>query len=120
MNGAKATSRSTVAVGVQILLWVWLVVLSILVGTGHRTMAGLADRAHVDSSQRQVQVLQARIAELADSVHMLETQPELARSDEHTSELKSLMRNSYAGFCLKTTNKKSRNNIDIDRIQITT
>src|SRR3546814_15523440 len=37
MNGAKATSRSTVAVGVQILLWVWLVVLSILVGTGHRT-----------------------------------------------------------------------------------
>src|SRR3546814_11585683 len=57
---------------------VWLVVLSILVGTGHRTMAGLADRAHVDSSQRQVQVLQARIAELADSVHMLETQPEFA------------------------------------------
>src|SRR3546814_16005515 len=41
-------------------------------------MAGLADRAHVDSSQRQVQVLQARIAELADSVHMLETQPEFA------------------------------------------
>src|SRR3546814_13118359 len=78
MNGAKATSRSTVAVSVQILLWVWLVVLSILVGTGHRTMAGLADRAHVDSSQRQVQVLQARIAELADSVHMLETQPEFA------------------------------------------
>src|SRR3546814_16971497 len=78
MNGAKATSRSTVAVGVQILLWVWLVVLSILVGTGHRTMAGLADRAHVDSSQRQVQVLQARIAELDDSVNMLETQHALA------------------------------------------
>src|SRR3546814_1291161 len=26
-----------------------------------------------------------------------------ARSEEHTSELQSLMRNSYAGFCLKTT-----------------
>src|SRR3546814_6198955 len=26
------------------------------------------------------------------------------RSDEHTSELQSLMRTSYAGFCLKTTN----------------
>src|SRR3546814_5756081 len=78
MNGANATSPRTVALGVHILLWVWLVVLSILVGTGHRTMAGLADRAHVDSSQRQVQVLQARIAELADSVHMLETQPEFA------------------------------------------
>src|SRR3546814_7699413 len=28
----------------------------------------------------------------------------LSRSDEHTSELQSLMRNSYAVFCLKTTN----------------
>src|SRR3546814_2119612 len=27
-----------------------------------------------------------------------------ARSEEHTSELQSLMRNSYAVFCLKTTN----------------
>src|SRR3546814_17995685 len=41
-------------------------------------MAGLADRAHVDSSQRQVKVLQARIAEVADRVNMLETQPEFA------------------------------------------
>src|SRR3546814_10322532 len=30
------------------------------------------------------------------------------RSEEHTSELQSLMRNSYAVFCLKTTNKTSR------------
>src|SRR3546814_8436096 len=29
------------------------------------------------------------------------------RSDEHTSELQSLMRTSYAGFCLK---KKTQNN----------
>src|SRR3546814_1238343 len=28
---------------------------------------------------------------------------ELARSEEHTSELQSLMRISYAGFCLKKT-----------------
>src|SRR3546814_6371574 len=27
-----------------------------------------------------------------------------ARSEEHTSELQSLMRNSYAGFCLKKKN----------------
>src|SRR3546814_6704551 len=31
------------------------------------------------------------------------------RSEEHTSELQSLMRNSYAGFCLKK-NKKKQNN----------
>src|SRR3546814_4135118 len=30
--------------------------------------------------------------------------PGLVRSEEHTSELQSLMRNSYAVFCLKKTN----------------
>src|SRR3546814_10335615 len=29
----------------------------------------------------------------------------LPRSEEHTSELQSLMRNSYAGFCLQQTTK---------------
>src|SRR3546814_4790644 len=36
----------------------------------------------------------------------------LKRSEEHTSELQSLMRNSYAVFCLKkknTTNNKQHN-----------
>src|SRR3546814_10520839 len=31
-----------------------------------------------------------------------------ARSEEHTSELQSLMRNSYAVFCLKKKNKDTR------------
>src|SRR3546814_6968301 len=35
-----------------------------------------------------------------------------ARSEEHTSELQSLMRNSYAVFCLK---KKNKNNNTIHR-----
>src|SRR3546814_7163937 len=33
-----------------------------------------------------------------------------SRSEEHTSELQSLMRNSYAVFCLKTTTQKPNNN----------
>src|SRR3546814_5493530 len=32
--------------------------------------------------------------------------PHQNRSEEHTSELQSLMRNSYAVFCLKKTNNK--------------
>src|SRR3546814_10506340 len=32
-----------------------------------------------------------------------------ARSEEHTSELQSLMRISYAVFCLKKKNRKKRN-----------
>src|SRR3546814_2624502 len=31
------------------------------------------------------------------------------RSEEHTSELQSLMRNSYAVFCLKTKTKQTHN-----------
>src|SRR3546814_7637459 len=31
-----------------------------------------------------------------------------ARSEEHTSELQSLMRNSYAGFCLKKKNNDKK------------
>src|SRR3546814_1820300 len=38
------------------------------------------------------------IVEIVDADHGL-----AARSEEHTSELQSLMRNSYAGFCLKKT-----------------
>src|SRR3546814_10432751 len=35
------------------------------------------------------------------------------RSEEHTSELQSLMRTSYAVFCLKTNNNTSLNNTPI-------
>src|SRR3546814_4466036 len=34
------------------------------------------------------------------------------RSEEHTSELQSLMRISYAVFCLKKTNKQQTNSIN--------
>src|SRR3546814_8868240 len=37
-----------------------------------------------------------------------DTQAELLRSEEHTSELQSLMRISYAVFCLKKKKKKTR------------
>src|SRR3546814_6393761 len=38
------------------------------------------------------------------------------RSEEHTSELQSLMRISYAGFCLKTTKKDTTMNIEVGQI----
>src|SRR3546814_9292202 len=38
------------------------------------------------------------------------------RSEEHTSELQSLMRISYAVFCLKKTNNKKKRNINIQYI----
>src|SRR3546814_2694104 len=38
-----------------------------------------------------------------------EAHPQGARSEEHTSELQSLMRISYAVFCLKKKNKQTNN-----------
>src|SRR3546814_8408691 len=35
-------------------------------------------------------------------------QPQASRSEEHTSELQSLMRISYAVFCLKKKNNKNK------------
>src|SRR3546814_2153621 len=46
-----------------------------------------------------------------------EAGPEIDRSEEHTSELQSLMRISYAVFCLKK--KKHKNTIDINIINNT-
>src|SRR3546814_2323252 len=40
-----------------------------------------------------------------DLVQRLRDEERLKRSEEHTSELQSLMRISYADFCLKKTNK---------------
>src|SRR3546814_7352316 len=43
---------------------------------------------------------------------------ELNRSEEHTSELQSLMRISYAVFCLKKKNKKNINRTTNTNIEI--
>src|SRR3546814_8510441 len=40
---------------------------------------------------------------------------EIGRSEEHTSELQSLMRISYAVFCLNKTNHKAHQNTTISR-----
>src|SRR3546814_8365506 len=39
------------------------------------------------------------------SLQEIEKRQRQVRSEEHTSELQSLMRNSYADFCLKQKNK---------------
>src|SRR3546814_7248928 len=45
------------------------------------------------------------------------TPPRSRRSEEHTSELQSLMRISYAVFCLKKKNKEQKN-VNTDKFKI--
>src|SRR3546814_8342704 len=64
----------------------------------------------VCASHRQAQALQAAFAgtQIARGAEVWETPRIVAfptRSEEHTSELPSLMRISYAVFCLKKKNK---------------
>src|SRR3546814_2848514 len=47
-----------------------------------------------------------------DTMTCAERSPGLRRSEEHTSELQSLMRISYAVFCLKKKNNKHKDNIN--------
>src|SRR3546814_5746195 len=72
-----------------------------------------ADRARREAErlriQAQIQAEEAaRLREQADAATTAQAEAE-GRSEEHTSELQSLMRISYAVFCLKK--KKKHNNI---------
>src|SRR3546814_7595959 len=48
---------------------------------------------------------------VGDHRHQVAARGVVARSEEHTSELQSLMRLSYAVFCLKKKNNKNKMNV---------
>src|SRR3546814_4932774 len=75
--------------------------------------SGVAPRLRVPASGRIVTMVLWRSVSLAISWRTRISGDEpTTRSEEHTSELKSLMRNSFAGFCLKK--KKNKNKIKIN------
>lgn len=78
MNGAPHASRSTATLVLQLLLWAWLIGLSVAIVIGFRVTGDLAGRQQLDTTQAQVQQLDARVAELADVVQALQTRPEPA------------------------------------------
>src|SRR3546814_2237045 len=53
-------------------------------------------------------VLASHVVRTADRTHIAYLQGVGYRSEEHTSELQSLMRIAYADFCLKTQNNKTK------------
>src|SRR3546814_10723556 len=59
-----------------------------------------------DEAVRRLVLLGGEIAHFLGDLH----RAEFGRSEEHTSELQSLMRISYAVFCLKKKNLKRNNN----------
>src|SRR3546814_6651313 len=64
-----------------------------------RSSGGVSRREHLHAAHRHAGITTAR----SDATHPAHNQ--LPRSEEHTSELQSLMRISYAVFCLKKKKK---------------
>src|SRR3546814_3664111 len=60
------------------------------------------DGEPVESSRFRIECVPGRLR-----MHLPDDCPLLGRSEEHTSELQSLMRISYAGFCLKKKKRSS-------------
>src|SRR3546814_7192892 len=74
-------------------------------------------RADIAGDDDEALALRQAIAEIGHRLAVrggLEPEARIGRSEEHTSELQSLMRISYAVFCLKkNTNNNKRNTYDI-------
>lgn len=78
MNAAAPTSRFRAAFVLYLLLWAWMVGLSVLVLVNVRVASDLAGQSQLDSALRQLQVLEGRITELADDVQAQQARPETA------------------------------------------
>src|SRR3546814_7956475 len=66
-----------------------------------------------DEQRSTIQPSGEAVQRLQPILHRAETDDHLsARSEEHTSELQSLMRNSYAVFCLKKKKKNTNTQND--------
>ncbi|WP_240353899.1 hypothetical protein [Pectobacterium brasiliense] len=60
---------------IRLLIWVWLGVLTALAVLNYRATADVVKREQVDASLQQVQVMEGRLTELADSIQVLEARP---------------------------------------------
>ncbi|MBI0496347.1 hypothetical protein F6Q04_24620, partial [Pectobacterium parmentieri] len=77
------------------LIYAWLSVLTVFISQSYRAIANLAEREQVDASVRQVHVLEASMAELADSMQVLQTHT-LPASTTALRELQQNLENRLA------------------------
>src|SRR3546814_3079024 len=86
---------------------------------GHRSVQAIALRAAATAGTTSTRSHSVTGAGVVVAVGIAPSQPRASiswctrRSEEHTSELQSLMRISYAVFCLKKKKKKKSSHTDI-------
>lgn len=75
MNAPQPAQRSTAAVVVQSLMWLWLIGLSVLVALGYQAMNDQADQDRLDS---RLQRLEAQATGLAENIEAIQQRPAVA------------------------------------------
>src|SRR3546814_11955610 len=71
----------------------------------YTTLFRSSERQQFGRSLGKFQAIQQQLSVLAEKTVATQVAARIGRSEEHTSELQSLMRISYAVFCLKKINK---------------
>src|SRR3546814_8303189 len=80
-------------------------------GTGCPGCPAPGSRARYDDQGRLTEINQTRITRDGGGAIQTIEAPASGRSEEHTSKLQSLMRISYADFCLKQKNHPNNNTV---------
>jgi hypothetical protein len=75
MNALHPAQRSTAAVVVQSLFWLWLIGLSVIVALGYQAMNDQADQERLDS---RLQRLEAQATGLAENIEAIQQRPAIA------------------------------------------
>jgi len=75
MNAPQHAQRSTAAVGVQSLMWLWLIFLSVFVALGYQALGDQADQERLDS---RLQRLEAQATGLAETIDAIQQRPAVA------------------------------------------
>ena len=75
MNAPQPAQRSTAAVVVQSLIWLWLIGLSVVVALGYQAMNDQADQSRLDS---RLPRLEAQAAGLAEIIEAIQQRPAVA------------------------------------------
>ncbi|MDN7435698.1 hypothetical protein QZN62_21040 [Burkholderia multivorans] len=91
MNAPQSAQRSTAAVVVQSLMWLWLLGLSVLLALGYQAMNDQADQERLDS---RLQRLEAQATGLAETIEAIQQRPAVATAADlndtrHTLEARA-------------------------------
>jgi len=76
MNTSRIALRMNPDVIARMVIWLWLLGLSVALVLGFRTVNQLAEQVQTSVESQQVLALETRVAELASSIQSLETKPE--------------------------------------------